>query len=106
MTANFNLLASEGIICSDPGLNTCPTSAYNPYGQIGLLPSDVNIKGQPTKDGFTSSNKKATVKKIAASAILAGLAVVGVLKLKGGAKKAVEGLKNFSFDTVKNFFKK
>lgn len=122
---DLSYLATNGVLTFDPNayLNA-PAAGTNPYGQIGLLPSDTKLQGQPTQDGFISKNKN-TIKKVAAGAIIAGLAIFGFAKCKNGlgkvteklssknigdtASKAVEsgkGFVNTCIDSVKKFFTK
>ena len=118
---DLSYLATNGILTFDPNayLNA-PTTGANPYGQIGMLPTDTKLQGQPTKDSFISKNKN-TIKKVAAGAILAGLAIFGIAKCKNGfknltstnigetASKAAESGKGFisnCIDSVKKFFTK
>ncbi len=121
---DLSYLATEGVLTFDPNayLNT-PAKGANPYGQIGLLPSDTKLQAQPTQDSFISNNKS-TIKKVAAGAIIAGLAIFGLYKgksclnkiadkfsSKAGtdvAAKAVEsgkGFVNTCIDSVTKFFK-
>ena len=121
---DLSLLASEGILTFDPNayLNA-PSTGANPYAQIGLLPSDTKLQAQPTQDSFVSRNKN-TIKKVAAGAIIAGLAVFGLYKGKTCLNKVTEmfsskqgtdvaakaaesgkGFVNTCIDSVKKFFK-
>lgn len=115
---DLSYLATNGILTFDPNayLNA-PTTGANPYGQLGLLPGDTKLQGQPTQDSFISKNKN-TIKKVAAGAIIAGLAIFGISKCKSGlskvfsgdaASKAAESGKGFisnCIDSVKKFFTK
>ena len=115
---DLSYLATNGILTFDPNayLNA-PTTGANPYCQLGLLPSDTKLQGQPTKDGFFSKNKN-TIKKVAAGAIIAGLAIFGISKCKNGLSKIIsgeatakaaesgKGFINNCIDSVKKFFTK
>ena len=121
---DLSFLASEGILTFDPNayLNA-PATGANPYAQIGLLPSDTKMQAQPTQDSFVSRNKS-TIKKVAAGAIIAGLAIFGLYKGKNCLNKITEkfssktgadvaskaaesgkGFVNTCIDSVKKFFK-
>lgn len=97
---DLSYLATNGVLTFDPNayLNA-PTAGVNPYGQIGLLPSDTKLQGQPTQDGFISKNKN-TIKKVAAGAILAGLAIFGLAKCKNGLGKITENLSSKNLGDV------
>jgi len=121
---DLSYLATEGVLTFDPNayLNA-PAKGVNPYGQIGLLPGDTKLQAQPTQDSFVSKNKS-TIKKVAAGAIIAGLAVFGLCKGKSCLNKITEkfssktatdvaskaaesgkGFINTCIDSVKKFFK-
>lgn len=125
---DLSYLATEGILTFDPNayLNSPVTGNANPYAQIGLLPNGTKMKNQPTKDGFVSRNKE-TIKKVAAGAILTGLALFGIYKCKNATTKIADAFSGVSqkattttngfidtaknyiqggFDKVKNFLKK
>ena len=90
----LSYLTQNGILNYDANafLNSPMPVAGNGLG----IPTDLGgatINGQPQKDGFVSS-KAATIKKVAAGAILATLAIVGLTKCKTGVGKLTNAVKN------------
>lgn len=90
----LNYLTQNGILNFDA--NTYLNSPTPTLGTGLPFPTDLggaSMNGQPQKDGFISS-KATTIKKIAAGAILATLAVVGLSKCKTGVSNLTNAVKN------------
>ena len=89
----LSYLTQNGILNFDANayLNS-PTPAVGNGLPFSTDLNGAQINGQPKKDGFFSSNAN-TIKKVAAGAIIAALAVVGLSKCKTGVSTLTNAVK-------------